>query len=729
MKIKYRILSLLLVVAMALSLTGIAMAETPDVNGKLVILHTNDIHSRVDDNLGYASVAAAKAYYESLGANVLLFDAGDTLHGYPIANLSEGENIVEFMNAAGYDAMTPGNHDFNYGAARLIELEKLMDFPLLSANFTTEAGNAVFKASTIIEIGGLKVGVVGISTPETATKTNPLNVAGYSFNPDDMIKLVQAQIDALEQAGADYIIALGHLGIDDESAPWRSADIIAGVSGLDAFIDGHSHSSLENGLIVADKAGNNVVLAQTGEYIKNIGALVIDGDKITAGYVDTEALTPDADVEALIAAKKDAIKPLLNKVLASTTVALNGARAPGNRTEETNLGDLATDALLYVSGADIALTNGGGIRVSLPVDHTDAENESNYIAGTKAGDITYGDLNAVFPFGNVVVTIEITGADLLAALEHGTASTPEASGGFPQVAGMSYVVHSDLTKNRVQNVMIGNEPLDLNKTYTLATNDFTQVGGDGYSMLASCTKTGEYGALDEALVKYISEELGGVVGAEYAEPQGRITVLTSYFSDVFTTDWFYSYVNFVYENELMNGTGAGFEPNTMMNRAMMVTLLHRIAGTPEPEKNASDYFYDAPDGEWYSEAVAWAYENGIVEGVGVMPWVTDDGNFKVAFAPYDIMTRAQLVTFLYRYADEYLGIVTAASVAASWEAVESAFSDFDQIGDWAQTAVVYCASMGIVNGIGDNLFDPAGSATRAQSAKVFDVFLNLEDVA
>jgi len=686
-------MSLLLVIAMIFSMTGAALAaEATDYTDKLVILHTNDSHSRVDTNLGFAAVAAAKSYYESLGANVLLLDAGDTLHGLPLANLSTGGNIVEIMNAVGYDAMAPGNHDFNYGTNRLLALADMMDFPLLSANYTTKAGKLVFDGSVVLEAGNAKVGVVGISTPETAYKTSPLNTAGYTFNGDSMAELVQAQIDALLAQDVDYIIALGHLGIDEESAPWRSTDIIAGVSGLDAFVDGHSHTALSEGMIVQDKDGNDVVLAQTGEYLKNIGMLTLDGETITAGFVDTEGLEPDADVTALIGSINTDLMPLLNEVVASTTVNLNGERAPGNRTEETNLGDLAADALRYVSGADVALTNGGGIRVSLPIDHTNPEDEAAYIAGTEPGQITYGDLNAVFPFGNVVVTIDITGADLLAALEHGTKSAPEAAGGFPQISGISFTLNTSRTENRVSDVLINGQPLDLTATYSLATNDFTQVGGDDYTMLAGYAKTGEYSALDEALIAYITEELGGVIGEEYAAPQGRITTQASpvYFDDVRPDDWFYSSVNYVYENGIMMGTDTGFAPNTTMTRGMMITILHRLAGTPETKAAASAYFDDVADGAWYADAVAWAYENGITYGV-------EDR----LFAPMDTMTCEQLVTFLYRVADEQLGISIADSQEAYWETVREAIG-----------------SPALSDG-----------ATRAQAACVLEAFMTIEAVA
>ncbi len=478
-------------------------------NGQLIILHTNDVHSRVDDKLGYASVKGWKDYYEAQGARVMLLDAGDNLHGYPIANLGQGENIVDIMNAVGYTAMTPGNHDFNYGTGRLLELKKDMKFDLLSANFTDKDGREALTPSKLYNMDGVKVGVIGISTPDTETKTNPENVRGYSFNNNKISNMVQLQINKLEKEGADYIVALGHLGLDEESKPYCSDDIIEQTQGIDVFVDGHSHTALENGKVVKDKAGNDVMLAQTGNYIESIGKVTIenikdkDNAKITASLIKEAKI--DEPTKKLIDDKKAEIKPMLDTIVAKTEVMLDGERDPGVRTGETNLGDLAADAIRAVAGADVALTNGGGIRTSL-----------------KEGNITYGNLNSVFPFGNIVVSIDVKGKDILSALEHGTKSYPQASGGFPQVSGMSFEINTAVTTGRVQNVKVGNVPLDMNKTYKLATNDFTKVGGDGYTMFTGYKKTGEYGALDEALVNYIEKDLKGVVGKQYEKSQDRI---------------------------------------------------------------------------------------------------------------------------------------------------------------------------------------------------------------
>lgn len=681
-------LSIMMTIVMLISSQFVfSFAETVEPAGPIVILHTNDMHSNVEGALGYSSVKGWKDYFEGEDSAVLVFDAGDALHGYPIANLAQGESIVDMMNAVGYSAMTPGNHDFNYGTDRLIELSELMEFDLLSVNFTDMAGQKVFASSKIYVAGDKKIGVFGISTPDTYTKTNPLNVAGYKFNEAQMAAIVQEEINTLIADGADYIIALGHLGTDAESAPYRSTDLIPMVSGLDIFIDGHSHTQLENGEIVKDKDGNDVVLAQTGSHAKAIGKIIIDGEQISASLI-TEALD-DADVKALIDAKKAEIQPLLDEVVAKTSVLLDGRRDPGVRTQETNLGDLATDALKYVSGADIALTNGGGIRTSLEI-----------------GNITYGNINAVFPFGNTVVTIEITGEDLLAALEHGTKSAPMAAGGFPQVSGISYEVHTYNTTSRVQNVWINGEPLNLQKTYTLATNDFMQVGGDGYTMFAEYEKTGEYGALDEGLERYIDEKLGGMVGSAYAYPQGRITVMLTPHKDV-ASHWAKTSIAKVFDEGLFAGVSAtSFQPDATMTRGMFATVLGRL-NEADVTGYATSKFIDVPIGSWYGGYVQWAEENGIASGTGA-------GMFK----PGAAITREEMATMLTNYCT-YIG----EGPVGMW-ATQMTFTDLAAISEWANEGVMFANMKGYVTGYPDGSFGPQHKATRAEAAVILTRFLS-----
>ncbi|MBQ9988983.1 MAG: bifunctional metallophosphatase/5'-nucleotidase [Clostridia bacterium] len=496
------------VLALCLFVLGCgANVPAPTNTADIVILHTNDVHSRVDDNLGYAAVKTVKESEISAGNHVLLLDAGDALHGLPIANLSEGRDIVQIMNAVGYSAMVPGNHDFNYGTAMLLELSEEMDFPLLSCNFL-KGSTPVFTGHAVFEFEGVRVGVIGVSTPETATKTNPLNVEGHTFSEADLVSVVQKSIRAAQKEGAQYIVLLTHLGLDEESKPFRTSDLVSQLTDVTVVIDGHSHTELPEGLTVQDKEGQNVLIAQTGDYLTSIGKVTIHTDGTVTAQLITEA-KKDAAITDLIEDKKEAIAPKLAVVIGQSNVLLNGERDPGVRTEETNLGDLCADALRYVGNAQVALTNGGGIRTSVA-----------------PGSITYGMMNAVFPFGNTVCTLNIKGADLLKALEVGTAACPAAAGGFPQVSGMSFEIHTYLEENRVQNVMIGHEPLDPERMYTLATNDYLYIGGDGFSMLPQCEKIGEYGALDEALITYLDEQLGGTVPEAYNSSAGRIIIVT-----------------------------------------------------------------------------------------------------------------------------------------------------------------------------------------------------------
>ena len=697
MKTNKKLLSLILVLAMIFSFAPSVLAAIP-ADKEIIILHTNDIHNRVDDNLGYAGVKALKDELEAKGKNVILLEAGDVLHGMPIANLTDGLTIIEIMNAVGYTAMVPGNHDFNFGTQRLIELAEEANFDILSANLTDASGKNVFTASKIYEIDGVKIGIIGLTTPETKTKSAPKNTEGYSFSDDKLAELTQTEIDKLKANGADCIVVLGHLGVDTESAPWRSTDVIAKISGADIFIDGHSHTRLEEGQSVKDKDGNNVLLAQTGEYINAIGMITVNSDGAKAELVtETEK---DEDITALINNKKDELEPMLKKVLAKTDVLLNGERAPGVRTQETNLGDLAADALKYVSGADIALTNGGGIRVSIQI-----------------GDITYGMLNEVFPFGNIVTVIELSGADILAALEHGNAAAPEASGGFPQVSGLSYEVYTNLKENRIKNVEINGEELDLNKKYTMATNDFTAAGGDGFEMFTAAPVVGYYGAMDEALVTYIVEDLDGVVPEEYAEPQGRITVLKNEtpFTDVTYGLWYYDAVRFMYENGITEGTTpTTFGGRGQLTRAMFVTFLGRAYELSGDEIDGQEvYFTDVREGQYYSDYANWAGINGIDSGVDT-----------TEFRPTDSITREEIALMCY-------GLAKALDVDMEYEESDTEFADSDEVTEEALTAIQWAIANGIIEGSDRNgtlYIAPGNNATRFEAATMLHrLFANVFD--
>jgi 5'-nucleotidase / UDP-sugar diphosphatase len=497
---------LLLTMAMLLmpfsaSGAGLLPEAGKSLTGYTVILHTNDTHGRAVPNsssglMGFTAVSALKKSYEAAGAQVILLDAGDTLHGLPFATLVQGESIVEIMNLVGYDAFTPGNHDFNYGLGRLLSLTSLMDFPLLSANITVEGSNKIFfNDNMIIEKNGVKYGIFGLSTPETSFKTNPNNVRGISFR--DPIEAAKQEVIELKELGATFIIALAHLGTD-LSSEVTSKLVAEKVEGIDLIVDGHSHSIFEEGLAVGD-----TLIVSTGDYINNIGVVMIDKEgKVTADLVNaTEFKGTDEAVDKLTASFTSAQDAILDTVVGTTEVELDGIREHV-RAGETNLGNLTTDAMRYVTGADVAFTNGGGIRASIPV-----------------GDITKRDIITVFPFGNYVVTKKITGEALLQALEHGTSGYPAPTGSFTQVSGVTFNV--DVTKpagSRVGNVKVNGVALDKSAEYVIATNDFMVAGGDGYTMLKDFPIANEFDALENVIEEYIK-----YLGEVTTKVENRIT--------------------------------------------------------------------------------------------------------------------------------------------------------------------------------------------------------------
>lgn len=546
-----RLMAGLLAAGVVLMAVPVAAADLPegltDLEGKLVVIHTNDTHGRdLEGAYTTAAVAQLKQDLTAAGADVLLLSAGDASQGTPLVNLSMGSTAIDFMNLAGYDAMATGNHEFDWGLDNLKGLAQNADFPILAANLTyTESGELVFDDSIVFTTdSGLKVGVFGLATPETATKAHPDKVKGVSFAAgQELYDVAQQQVDKLNAEGCDYIIALSHLGDSAESAPNRSVDLLDHVTGIDLMVDGHSHTTLPEG----DTSHGDTLRVSTGEYLNNIGVVVYDaasdtetarllsstteGDQTVLDYTGS-----DPDVLAAIEAVNAEVEQELGKVFAKTEVLLNGERDPGVRTEETNLGNFAADAILWSARqalgedkVDLALTNGGGIRASIPV-----------------GDISMKTMKTVFPFGNEVATVTVTGAELLEALEAATFCTPTAVGAFPQVSGVQFTIDTTVPYengemypnstyyapakpgSRIKNVTVNGQPLDLNAEYVVATNDFTAAGGDTYGAFLDkpVYKTGV--ALEQALVDYTATVLEGVITEkDYGKPAGRITVNTA----------------------------------------------------------------------------------------------------------------------------------------------------------------------------------------------------------
>jgi len=407
----------LLVSVLILAVSGSALAATGEDPATITIVHTNDIHGRIIDGIGFAKMGTKIEEIRKENPNVLLLDAGDPFHGLPIATISQGKTMVEVMNALKYDAMALGNHDFDYGQERLLELKDMAGFPILSANTFREDGSNLLPSYIIKEFDGVKVAVFGLTSRNTSFETNPKNVKGLTFR--DPIAVAKEMVNQLEKQ-ADVIVLLSHLGLDNPIC--TSATVAKKVPGIDVIIDGHSHTELEEGMVVGE-----TLIAQTGAHLNNLGivTLTVKNDTITkkAELFSKEAaasLVEDQEILTLVKEIQAESEQTASVVIGNTPVRLNGLREDV-RTGETNLGNLITAAMLKTSGADIAFTNGGGITGSI-----------------EAGDITVGDIIRVMPYGNSVVTKEVKGSDLLAALELGVSSYPEPLGGFPHVAGMTF---------------------------------------------------------------------------------------------------------------------------------------------------------------------------------------------------------------------------------------------------------------------------------------------------
>ncbi len=543
-----KILSILLALAMLLGCTAAFAEEAPaGLQQDVVVLFTSDVHCGIDQGFGYAGLAAVRDELAKSN-HVVLVDNGDAIQGEPVGTMTTGEAIVKLMNAVGYDVLTMGNHEFDYGMDRFLELAKEAKAPYVSSNFTHN-GELVFQPYVIKEFDGVKIAFVGVTTPKTFTSSTPTYfqdengnyVYGFCEGNDgaDLYAAVQKAVDDARAEGAQYVILQAHLGIESECAPWMSSNVIANTTGIDALLDGHSHSELTEEK-VKNKDGKDVLLAACGTKLANIGYLRITKDgKLSTGLytwkydVSFPAMLGDTEVAKAVSAATEELDAKLAEVVAKSDVALTIMDPETDvriiRNAETNLGDLCADAYRVMGGADVAVVNGGGIRTNIA-----------------AGEITLNDILKVHPFGNALCVVECTGQQILDALEWTARNVPGENGGFLQVSGMTYEIHTYIESSatmddkgnftgvtgeyRVKNVMIGGEPLDVNKTYTLASHNYMlKSGGDGTCMFMDCKVLVDESMLDnQVLINYITGTLGGVVGEEYAQPygQGRIVAVS-----------------------------------------------------------------------------------------------------------------------------------------------------------------------------------------------------------
>ena len=519
----------------------------------IMILYTSDIHCGIDAGFGYAGLEQICKYEQEKGYEVILVDDGDNIQGDPLGLLTKGDALIDLMNKMGYSVAIPGNHEFDYGVDNFLSLAEKAQFKYISCNFQYKGEN-VFDPYVIREIGGRKIGFVGVTTPTTITASKPTLFEDengefvYSFLQDEtgegVYNAVQSAVDNARKEGAEYVIVLGHMGNEEQCRPWTYADVISHTNGIDAFLDGHSHDTDQ--VIMKNKDGKEVPRSACGTKMQHIGWCRIPAEgEVTAGIYSwtlddsaPEVLGIENEMSTAVKEARGSISKLLEGKIAVSeqemtiydpvAVDPEWGKVRMIRRAETNLGDLCTDAYRFMTGADIALLGGGGIRVSIP-----------------AGDVTMKNMYEVFPFGNEICVVQATGQQILDALEWGAAAVPGESGGFMQVSGLSYEIHtyidSTCTKDvngmftgvagerRVRNVKVNGTPIDPDALYNVAGNDYWFLnGGDGQTAFNGAERVDAGGMLDvQVLVDYLTRELDGVIGKEYSDPtgQGRIVIV------------------------------------------------------------------------------------------------------------------------------------------------------------------------------------------------------------
>ena len=543
-----KFLALLLSIMMMLGCAAMAEEAPAGLTKNIVVLFTSDIHAGIDQGWGYAGVAAIR---DAMAAknHVVLVDNGDAIQGETIGTLTNGKALVELMNVVGYDVAVPGNHEFDYGMSNFLTLSgEVAQYPYVSANFNYQ-DKLVFNPYVIKEFEGVKVAFVGVTTPKTITSSTPAYFQDengnfvYGFCQDDtgakFYAAIQSAVDAARAEGAQYVIICGHLGTEVSCEPYTSIDVIYNVSGIDAVLDGHAHETMDENCVIG-KDGKEVVRVACGTKLANVGALTITPDgKISSelftwknSVAPTEIFGLTGPVVDAVAEKVASLDEIRKTVVAYTenTLYINDPETDVRiiRNAETNLGDLCADAYRAMSGADIAFVNGGGVRAQIP-----------------AGNITLEQIYNVHPFGNIMCMVEATGQQILDALEYGVRKTPGESGGFLFNATATSEIYTYVPSSaqsdengmftgvtgeyRVKNVLVGGEPLDLNKTYTLASHNYMlKNSGDGFNMFEGAKLLIDENLIDnQVLITYITTTLGGVVGEEYANPygQGRIVAV------------------------------------------------------------------------------------------------------------------------------------------------------------------------------------------------------------
>lgn len=686
MCMKKRILSLIICAYMILCcFGGVVFAKDTET---IVILYENDVHCAVE---GYSKLAAMKNELKTNYEHVGVVSAGDFVQGGTLGAASKGEYIVNLMNLVGYDAIGLGNHEFDYCISRLDELYELSETKFISCNFAKIGEEKTyFEPYSIVSYGDIDIAYIGIITPETITSARPSQFNDengeiiYTFNESKLHEVVQENIDEATKAGADYVIALSHIGYDESGNLNDITDIIENTDGLDVVLDAHSHSVIEE-KVIKDKSGDDVLLTSTGTGFKHIGKLTITNGAFDTELIKTETYSKtDADVDAYIAEINESYAELGNRKIGESKVELithNEEDIRLVRNAETNLGNLCSDALLFVTNADVSYVNGGGLRAPI-----------------KSGDMTFNDIYSVFPFNNRIVTAEITGQVLLDMLEMSMITYPEEDGAFPHMSGITFSVKKSIPSSvkvdetgfftkvdgdyRVYNVKVldkesGNyKALKLDKKYILAAADYYILSfGSGMSMFKDAKVVESEGMLDvEVLERYITDNLNGVIGEEYKDVVNRITFTDGYENA---------------DNE-----------NIAITRAEAIVALWNMEDSPVV--NFAMEFDDVSAEMPYAEAIRWAAAVKIVNGCS-----------QSSFAPADALTREQLAAIMWRYAKN-----ENADVSIGENTNILSYEDVFSVSDYAVPAFQWTCGSGIMSGNTISTLAPNESVSRIYFASV-----------
>ena len=503
---------------------------------EIIILHTNDIHCGITDNLCIDKVAQYKKDMKKQGHPVALVDAGDAIQGAPIGKLSTGESIIKIMNAVGYDFVIPGNHEFDYGMVRFLQLAPRLKCGYYSCNFVdVKTRKTILKPYKILTLGGKKIGFVGVTTPETLVTSTPKYFQDqngkfiYGFCEDQtgekVYEAVQRAVNDVRKEGADYVFLVGHLGTDGSIPYWSSGAVAANTYNIDAIIDGHSHEQYIPPHKIINKAGKEVLVAQTGTKLQSLGKMAIKEDGTITSELVKGLKEADKKVTKLVAKENRKFEPILKQPVGEALVDLTGDDPKTGkrrvRNGETNLGDFVADAYRFVLDTDISMVNGGSIRNTV-----------------KKGVFTYNDLLKAFPFGNMCTVIEATGQQIVDALEVGASDYPGEHGAFMQVSGMSYAIDPSVPsglvvdakgnfveikgERRVKDVMINGKPIDLNGKYTVGGTTYVlKDGGNGLVMFkqSKLLKDGIMTDVD-AIMEYVQNHLNAKIKEGYENPYG-----------------------------------------------------------------------------------------------------------------------------------------------------------------------------------------------------------------